>query len=550
MERIFSLVGILSIFNLLNASTFISIVPDGDIVVLLGETIQIKCTVDEFGSNPFAFLKGSVMKSMGENSFDDRIVITTEVNGLAKSFIHTINNAVLDDEDTYTCQTPKNGETQEYKIVINIPATISVVDQETLIEAPVDTSVLMQCEADGKPMPVIKWHREGQSLPSGEDELTSNSLKLENIQKDDGGVYICSADNGFGEPASQSISITTIYPPTVTTQFTESVIQSNLGENHKFTCSFEGSPAVQVSWKQDDGEININDRSNIKISSNTVDTLSESSLEITQLTEKDYGLYTCIGGNSEGQEDASIEIDGTPYDLKIISSGISDWADEYIVIWTMESPLPPLDYSLQFYKYPEYANEGLQEEFNGANGEGSGEVEPVVEPEEPEDREAPTMIGEYTISPISSENNPYKEEYLLEDLEAGKDYLIVLQGRNSLGHSERAQFPFKAGKVFKPIPTTTEKITTAVPTTEAITTEEITTQEILALTSTPAITTMTPLVEKSDISKPDVPPQPIVVEDSGSVMGESKNAGHYVKASSISVIFSSLILMVVFLTKC
>lgn len=41
----------------------------------------------------------------------------------------------------------------------------------------------------------------------GEDKLVSSILSIENMDRHKGGVYICTANNGVGEPALSQVSV-------------------------------------------------------------------------------------------------------------------------------------------------------------------------------------------------------------------------------------------------------------------------------------------------------------------------------------------------------
>ena len=47
-------------------------------------------------------------------------------------------------------------------------------------------------------------------LPSGEKILNNSFLKFEHVQRSDSGTYICTADNGVGPSAQQTISVNVI----------------------------------------------------------------------------------------------------------------------------------------------------------------------------------------------------------------------------------------------------------------------------------------------------------------------------------------------------
>jgi len=184
---------------------------------------------------------------------------------------------------------------------------------------------------------------------------------------------------------------------------------------------------MSVIWKQNGEEINTNERSNIVITSEGVSKVRHKSiLAISNLTEIDFGKYSCVGSNMDGTTSDFINIIGSPFGIEVNSGGYSQWATEYELVWSMESPLPPIGYSLTLYEYPPLTTE-------------DDEVKP----------EQPTKIFDIKVEAQDFEE-PYQESYLInENLKAGYDYLVLLQGHNKLGKSKRLQFPFRVSDVYK-----------------------------------------------------------------------------------------------------
>lgn len=79
-----------------------------------------------------------------------------------------------------------------------VPPVISSATQKYL--APVDSSVTLQCQADGSPPPAVSWHKDGQPLSESVRQrvLSSGSLQIAFIQPRDTGRYTCTAANAAG----------------------------------------------------------------------------------------------------------------------------------------------------------------------------------------------------------------------------------------------------------------------------------------------------------------------------------------------------------------
>lgn len=79
-----------------------------------------------------------------------------------------------------------------------VPPRISSQTQKYL--APVDSSVTLQCQANGSPPPSVAWHKDGQPLNESVRQrvLGSGSLQIAFIQPSDTGRYTCTAANAAG----------------------------------------------------------------------------------------------------------------------------------------------------------------------------------------------------------------------------------------------------------------------------------------------------------------------------------------------------------------
>ena len=63
-------------------------------------------------------------------------------------------------------------------------------------------NVTFHCAASGNPEPTITWTRNGQDV--GKGEYLSITVKTEL----NGSVFKCTAENGFGQPASATATLT------------------------------------------------------------------------------------------------------------------------------------------------------------------------------------------------------------------------------------------------------------------------------------------------------------------------------------------------------
>ena len=62
------------------------------------------------------------------------------------------------------------------------------------------TNYTLTCNASGDPTPKITWTKEG--LSAAQFNVSGHKLDLIDIKVEDVGSYECTADNGYGNPAT------------------------------------------------------------------------------------------------------------------------------------------------------------------------------------------------------------------------------------------------------------------------------------------------------------------------------------------------------------
>ena len=69
--------------------------------------------------------------------------------------------------------------------------------------------VYLHCDADGDPIPMVTWTKDGQILQQNNITTGSTSYLIENIELRNAGSYVCTAKNRAGS-VSQSILVNVV----------------------------------------------------------------------------------------------------------------------------------------------------------------------------------------------------------------------------------------------------------------------------------------------------------------------------------------------------
>ncbi|KAF5921363.1 hypothetical protein HPG69_019413 [Diceros bicornis minor] len=139
----------------------------------------------------------------------------------------------------------------------------------------------------------VVW--EGQGFVS-EDEY----LEISDIKRDQSGEYECSALNDVAAPDVRKVKITVNYPPYISKAKNTGV---SVGQKGILSCEASAVPMAEFQWFKEDTRLatgldgmRIENKGRI------------STLTFFNVSEKDYGNYTCVATNKLGNTNASIAL--------------------------------------------------------------------------------------------------------------------------------------------------------------------------------------------------------------------------------------------------
>ncbi|XP_078386622.1 ADAMTS-like protein 1 isoform X2 [Cetorhinus maximus] len=165
--------------------------------------------------------------------------------------------------------------------------------------------LVLRCETEGNPKPVISWTKNGQMLKSSHriKILPDQALQILTPNETDVGVYTCTATNPIGlDSLSTKVAITgkpvirvsnhdlVNFNSTSVRVNVGSVVKARLRANITITCQVNGVPEPTVSWTKDQGSLDGN-----------VLLFQNGSLSMINATLANQGLYSCHASNTLGQ---------------------------------------------------------------------------------------------------------------------------------------------------------------------------------------------------------------------------------------------------------
>lgn len=257
-----------------------------NITVRQGETVFLRCTQGDVVTHT-AWLNRSSILYAGEDkwSVDPRVSLVT-LN--QDEFTIKIDNVDFSDEGQYVCavQTSLRPRTTSVYILVQVPPKIINLSKDLVVNE--GSNVTLLCQASGKPEPSISWRL---ISPSGDLGSDDEYLEIPSISRQRAGTYECSAANDIDTDV-QTVDITVNYAPTVVEGRDVGV---TLGQRGVLECEADAVPEADFEWYKDDRRI-LNGLDGLEIMSSG----SLSKLTFFNVTDGDYGNYTCVAINKLG----------------------------------------------------------------------------------------------------------------------------------------------------------------------------------------------------------------------------------------------------------
>ncbi|RZB39359.1 muscle M-line assembly protein unc-89-like [Asbolus verrucosus] len=172
--------------------------------------------------------------------------------------------------------------------------------------ATVGGSAMIELQVKGYPKPQIKWTHEGKPIEAGgkykflyEDE-ESISLVIKDVQKEDEGKYLCTAENELGiDTAEMTLTVKT--PPKIKSKVQDVDVHADL--LLKIPVEIEGTPKPTVVFYKDGKEVKLDNR--VKV----VEEGDKTVLVIEKTALKDTGSYSVVATNEMAQISQFFKID-------------------------------------------------------------------------------------------------------------------------------------------------------------------------------------------------------------------------------------------------
>uniref|UniRef100_A0AAY4EVD3 Ig-like domain-containing protein n=1 Tax=Denticeps clupeoides TaxID=299321 RepID=A0AAY4EVD3_9TELE len=216
--------------------------------------------------------------------------------------LHILNPAA-EDAGVYVCTATSSAgyASREIQLSVNTkPRTVGANDyrKPLKISAEVGSEVILPCEVQGSPTPVVTWSRNGHPIPpvtAWFTVLPSGALKITDVRLIDSKLYTCLAANPAGN-VSITYNLQVQSKPRI--QAAPALLKALIGQTVVLQCVTQGEPRPELTWFHDGHVVG-----------------HESSFKIQAAAYTDRGTYSCVAQNNAGQDtlETILEVLEAPY---------------------------------------------------------------------------------------------------------------------------------------------------------------------------------------------------------------------------------------------
>ncbi|KAH9380972.1 hypothetical protein HPB48_021078 [Haemaphysalis longicornis] len=298
----------------------------------LKEGARFRAFCSATGSPPFTFK----WRKNNQELREDETVLTENAQDYSILVIRKLGKGHA---GNYTCIAKNSGGATRHtaELIVNAPPAWTVEPSSGAVL--LGDNLDIGCQSYGYPEPTVTWQKRnsfcanGIAGPRTPSAVVNGTLRIRNATKADGGKYVCTAANSYGERIEKEVTVRVSVPARFEEKFKVQTVRR--GEGATLQCQALGDSPLEITWSQDKKRLMFAPVTRYeKFESNTENGVT-SELVIPTTDRSDAALYTCLAKNEYGSDERNIkllvvEVPAQPLDLRILEV----WSRKVNVIWS------------------------------------------------------------------------------------------------------------------------------------------------------------------------------------------------------------------------
>ncbi|XP_054980117.1 LOW QUALITY PROTEIN: hemicentin-2 [Sorex araneus] len=201
----------------------------------------------------------------------------------------------LADGGDYSCTARNAAGSTSVDFRVDIHTVPTIRPGPPAVNASMNQTALLPCQADGAPLPLTSWRKDGEPLDLGNPRLQilpDGSLRIQPVVAQDSGHYLCLASNSAGSDR-QGRDLRVFEPPAIAPGPSNLTLTAHTPAS--LPCEASGAPKPQVVWWKDGQMLDL------RLQQGTYWLLPSGSLLLLAPGPQDAAQFECVVSNEEGE---------------------------------------------------------------------------------------------------------------------------------------------------------------------------------------------------------------------------------------------------------
>uniref|UniRef100_A0A452F193 Hemicentin 2 n=1 Tax=Capra hircus TaxID=9925 RepID=A0A452F193_CAPHI len=199
------------------------------------------------------------------------------------------------DSGDYSCTAHNAAGSTSLAFHVEVHMVPTIQPGPPTVNASVNQTTLLPCQADGAPRPLVSWRKDGVPLDLGSSRfqvLPEGSLRIQPVLVQDAGHYLCLASNPAGSDL-QGRDLRVFEPPAIAPGPSNLTLTAHSPAS--LPCEASGCPKPIVAWWKDGQKLDF------RLQQGAYRLLPSNALLLEAPRPQDSALFECVASNGVGE---------------------------------------------------------------------------------------------------------------------------------------------------------------------------------------------------------------------------------------------------------